>query len=180
MRKINIGILGGDYRYKILKNLFEADGLDVKTFGNIHIENNSSSLDEMLDNTDLLIGPIPYTKDKKYINLFCEDKISISELLLKMKSKKITCFVAGVIDEEFKNKVKSCEIKVYDFFEIETVAVKNAVPTAEGAIMTAMEESEKTLFGSNNLILGYGRCGKILAHTLKGLGANVSVSYRKQ
>ena len=46
--------------------------------------------------------------------------------------------------------------------------------------MTAMEESEKTLFGSNNLILGYGRCGKILAHTLKGLGANVSVSYRKQ
>lgn len=141
MRKINIGILGGDYRYKILKNLFEADGLDVKTFGNIHIENNSSSLDEMLDNTDLLIGPIPYTKDKKYINLFCEDKISISELLLKMKSKKITCFVAGVIDEEFKNKVKSCEIKVYDFFEIETVAVKNAVPTAEGAIMTAMEES---------------------------------------
>ena len=89
MRKINIGILGGDYRYKILKNLFEADGLDVKTFGNIHIENNSSSLDEMLDNTDLLIGPIPYTKDKKYINLFCEDKISISELLLKMKSKKI-------------------------------------------------------------------------------------------
>ena len=48
LRKINIGILGGDYRYKILKNLFEADGLDVKTFGNIHIENNSSSLDEMI------------------------------------------------------------------------------------------------------------------------------------
>ena len=24
----------------------------------------STSLDEMLDNTDLLIGPIPYTKDK--------------------------------------------------------------------------------------------------------------------
>ena len=180
MQKINIGILGGDYRYKILKNLFKSEGLNVKIFGNIHIENNSTSLDEMLDNTDLLIGPIPYTKDKKYINLFCEDKISISELLLKMKSKKIGCFIAGVLDEEFKNKVKSSNIKVYDFFEIETVAVKNAVPTAEGAIMTAMEESEKTLFGSDNLILGYGRCGKILAHTLKGLGANVSVSYRKQ
>ena len=83
MQKINIGILGGDYRYKILKNLFKSEELNVKTFGNIHIENNSASLDEMLDNTDLLIGPIPYTKDKKYINLFCEDKISISELLLK-------------------------------------------------------------------------------------------------
>ena len=88
MQKINIGILGGDYRYKILKNLFKSEELNVKTFGNIHIENNSASLDEMLDNTDLLIGPIPYTKDKKYINLFCEDKISISELLLKMKVKK--------------------------------------------------------------------------------------------
>lgn len=88
MQKINIGILGGDYRYKILKNLFESDGLDVKTFGNIHIENNSSSLDEMLENTDLLIGPIPYTKDKKYINLFCEDKISISGTFIKNEKQK--------------------------------------------------------------------------------------------
>ena len=97
-----------------------------------------------------------------------------------MKSKNITCFIAGVIDDEFKRKVTDLSINVYDFFEIETVAVKNAVPTAEGAVMTAMEESERTLFGSNNLVLGYGRCGKILAHTLKGLGAKVSVSYRKQ
>ena len=52
LQKINIGILGGDYRYKILKNLFKSEELNVKTFGNIHIENNSASLDEMLDNTD--------------------------------------------------------------------------------------------------------------------------------
>ena len=48
-------------------------------------EDEIKEIDEMLDNTDLLIGPIPYTKDKKYINLFCEDKISISELLLKTR-----------------------------------------------------------------------------------------------
>lgn len=180
MQKFNIGILGGDYRYKILKNLFIDEGYVVKTFGNIHIENNSNSLTEMLNDTDVLIGPIPYSKDKKNLNLFCEEKISVSELIIKMKSKNIICFIAGIIDDEFKKKVTDLSINVYDFFEIETVAVKNAVPTAEGAVMTAMEESERTLFGSNNLILGYGRCGKILAHTLKGLGAKVSVSYRKQ
>ena len=117
MQKINIGILGGDYRYKILKNLFKSEELNVKTFGNIHIENNSTSLDEMLDNTDLLIGPIPYTKDKKYINLFCEDKISISELLLKMKSKKIGCFIAGVLMRSSKIRLKVRILKYMIFLK---------------------------------------------------------------
>ena len=42
-----------------------------------------------------------------------------------------------------------------------------------------MENSFKTIFNSNCLVLGYGRCGKILANMLKGIGANVDVTYRK-
>lgn len=180
MRKPNIGILGGDYRYKILAKLLSENDYSVKSFGNIHMENNCKDLDEMLENSDILIGPIPYTKDNKNINLFCEEKISISELLIKMESRNIGYFIGGVLSKEFINKAKSRSIVTFDYFNIETVAVKNAIPTAEGAVMTAMEESERTLFGSKNLVLGYGRCGKILANTLKGLGADVSVSYRNE
>lgn len=53
------------------------------------------------------------------------------------------------------------------------------MPTAEGAIECAMREYEGTISGSKCLVAGFGRIGKILAHKLKLLGANVTVSARK-
>lgn len=41
-----------------------------------------------------------------------------------------------------------------------------------------MENSQITLHGSKCLVLGFGRCGKVLAHMLKGIGANLSVEAR--
>lgn len=41
-----------------------------------------------------------------------------------------------------------------------------------------MINSEITLHGSNCIVLGFGRCGKVLAHMLKGIGANLSVEAR--
>ena len=59
------------------------------------------------------------------------------------------------------------------------MAVLNAIPTAEGAIQIAMEEMPITLHGSNTLILGFGRIGKMLSSMLRGLGSNVYVEARK-
>ena len=55
----------------------------------------------------------------------------------------------------------------------------NAVPTAEGAIQRAMEATEETLRDCRCLVIGYGRIGKVLAHRLRGLGTQVSVSARR-
>lgn len=41
-----------------------------------------------------------------------------------------------------------------------------------------MENSEITLHGSKCIVLGFGRCGKVLAHMLKGIGADLSVEAR--
>lgn len=65
-----------------------------------------------------------------------------------------------------------------DYSSREDFQLKNAVPTAEGAIALAMKELQTTLFGANTLIVGYGRIGRYLANVLKGLGANVSVVTR--
>ena len=53
------------------------------------------------------------------------------------------------------------------------------MPTAEGAIECAMREYEGTISVSKCLVTGFGRIGKILAHKLVLLGANVTVSARK-
>lgn len=41
-----------------------------------------------------------------------------------------------------------------------------------------MENSEITLHGSKCIVLGFGRCGKVLAQMLKGIGADLSVEAR--
>ncbi len=58
------------------------------------------------------------------------------------------------------------------------MGIANAIPTAEGAIQYAMVNSEITLHGSKCIVLGFGRCGKVLAHLLKGIGADLSVEAR--
>ena len=67
-----------------------------------------------------------------------------------------------------------------DIIQREEFAVLNAIPTAEGAIKIAIEETDKTIHGSNVAILGFGRIGKVLANMLKGFSANIYCMARKQ
>src|SRR5699024_10494371 len=60
------------------------------------------------------------------------------------------------------------------------IAVKNGIATAEGAIMEAIRSSDINLHHSNCLVLGYGRCAKILAQKLEGLHAFVTVAARSE
>lgn len=62
--------------------------------------------------------------------------------------------------------------------KMDDVAIYNAIATAEGAIMEAIKMQPINLHQSRILILGYGRCGKILASKLKGLDANVTICAR--
>jgi len=59
--------------------------------------------------------------------------------------------------------------------EIDEMAILNAIPTAEGALMLAMQELPITLHGSQTFILGLGRTGFMLARVLDGVGARVTV-----
>lgn len=78
-----------------------------------------------------------------------------------------------------KQLFEKAGVRFCDYFDREELAVKNAVPTAEGAIAIAMDETPFTIHGSSCLIAGYGRIGRVLAKMLRGMGANVTVSARK-
>jgi dipicolinate synthase subunit A len=73
----------------------------------------------------------------------------------------------------------------FDFILLESIendelAILNSVPTAEGAVQIAMEETEITISGSKCCVLGLGRVGMTLARLLKALGAEVFVISRKK
>lgn len=179
MSKIGFTITGGDYRYKYLYDLLIKDGYNVKAYDNQFIVECCDNINIALDNSDIVIAPIPFTKDNK--NVFLNNiNISIDDFILYINRAGIKTVICGVVSDDLYKKFMSKGINIYDFFKYEEVAIKNAIPTAEGAIMTAIEKSDKTLFGSKALVIGYGRCGKILSRTLSCIGADVSVTYRKQ
>ena len=61
----------------------------------------------------------------------------------------------------------------------EALAVRNAVPTAEGCIGILLARRSRTLWGTPVLLAGYGRVAQALAPRLTALGAWVTVAARR-
>lgn len=176
-------IVGGDLRSIKLANQILQDGNEVNIYGfrNAGFElgiRESEDLALAIDESDVVIGPIPCSNDNENLNApFHPENISMNEIFKIMNKNQL--FIAGRISEKISHLSEIYNVYSIDILEREEMAVLNVIPTAEGAIQIAMEETPVTLHGSNVLILGYGRIGKILAKMLQGIGANVYVEARK-
>ena len=160
MRKITV--IGGDKRIKITVTELEKKGFAVNTVG---------LYDDEEDNTygDVLLLPVPTTKDGETVFApFAKRKIYLSEVADKADNRLLlTC--------NYSFKDKNC----IDYGALDSYSLLNAIPTAEGAVKLAIENTSCTLWRSRVLVIGYGRVGKVLADRLKALGAYVTVSARK-
>ena len=78
-----------------------------------------------------------------------------------------------------KERAARQKIKIIEYGAREDYLVQNAAITAENAIQVAMDELTVTLSGSNILVIGNGRIGKVLARMLRGIGADTWVSARR-
>ncbi len=94
--------------------------------------------------------------------------------LMKLKNKKI---FTGIISEDFKNLCDKHQIDLVSYFT-DDLAIKNNYITTEGVIETIVNNSEKAIFSSNILIIGYGRLGQINANVLKSMKADITVVAR--
>lgn len=65
-------------------------------------------------------------------------------------------------------------LRVVELGADEELALRNAVPTAEGAIALAMAHLPVTLHDSRALVVGLGRCGQQILRLLLAFGAQVS------
>ena len=185
--KINkIAFIGGDMRQVRAINRISESGREVAVFGFnrdvIHKMDNSvvkaENIAAIPSDIRVFVLPLPYSMDGENIKApFFDGTITISELLRAIPPESV--LLAGRADARLEALAEVYGIKLIDYFKREELMVLNAVPTAEGAIQLALEETPHTLCGSECLVTGYGRIGKILAHMLSGLGAHVSVAARK-
>ncbi len=173
-------ILGGDRRSLELGKLLMKDGNDVCIYGFDCLEQykyESLNLNEAIEYADVIVGPLPFSTDNINVNTpFSNEVIQIDKVFNLMSDKQT--IIGGNFSIEHEKKLKNKNLKLADYFKREEMQVLNAIPTAEGAIQIAMEETPITLHSSNVLVLGYGRIGKVLSKMLYGIGANVHVEAR--
>ncbi len=173
-----ITVIGGDLRLTAAANALASDGYAVCCYlteeTGLQKGKKAHSLEEAMEQTDVVLLPLPLSIDDKTIQT-TRDILPFHELLRYNKP----LFLGGKAGPNFLQEASDRNCRFQDYFLREELNVFNAIPTAEGAIALAMEELPVTLWGSNCLILGFGRIGKVLAHQLKGLGAKVTCTARK-
>ena len=180
-REYYFWVVGGDLRQVKLAQLLQLDGHTTQTYAmELRPEQGDLSGSDTLkgvERADCVILPLPAAGEAGMLNAPLSDrKVPLAAVVQAMRPGQILC--GGKLTTELQQLAQERDIAVFDYFAREELAVKNAIPTAEGAIQIAMEELPTTLFGSRVLVIGFGRLGKLLAHRLKGLGARVTVSAR--
>lgn len=113
---------------------------------------------------DIIILPMPLTADGIHI---LNTDIEIDEYLRKLP-KNIPVFAGGSREG------------VIDYSKDNSLAALNAIPTAEGALALAIENTSASIWRSRCLVVGSGRIGKYLAGLLKAMGAQVTISSRRE
>lgn len=180
-KSMRFSVLGGDLRQLYVASGLSKAGCKVKLYGfdgYTDISEGITLSDDLkaaLNGCNYIILPLPYSTDGVYLNSpYSKKKTKMSEIYDLIT--KDTLVLGGKFSSRELNERG---IKTVDYFEREELQILNAVPTAEGAIQTAMEERPYTLSRSDCLVVGYGRIGKILSSMLKGMNVNVTVSARK-
>jgi len=173
----NVLVIGGDKRFLYLSRILEEKDCHVRNFGidAKKEEYDMESFEDEVKRADVIILPIPYTKDGITVNTpLCDECLYLSKIYTNVKADAL--IFGGVVGERF---LPPENLNFYDYAKRDDFAYLNAVPTAEGAIEAVMKHMPGTVLGSNALVTGFGKCAKILSFTLKSLGANVTVCARR-
>lgn len=182
MPNTKFAVIGGDLRQVYLANYLLKKGHSVTVYGIRHPQLFKGCVcipcfDNMISPGTHIVLPLPVTRDGEHIFINdSEQSLTIEELKSNLThTNPISC---GVMPKELASFCKYHHIPFYDLMQDPAVATKNGIATAEGAIAHAVFESSTTLHNNPCLVLGFGRCGKLLAHKLAGFGAAVSVVAR--
>lgn len=181
----NFAIIGGDLRIIKLAEMLAEEGNTIYTYGLEKAEELKDKknivfcekLKQAIENTEIVIGPIPFSSNGKQINSpFSDITISIREFMHMMNAK---ILIAGSILPEIYDLANDEYVEIIDIMKREELAVLNTISTAEGAIEIAISNTNRIIHGSEVLILGFGRIGKVLAGKMTGLSAKVTCAARK-
>ncbi|WLV25809.1 dipicolinic acid synthetase subunit A [Aciduricibacillus chroicocephali] len=181
--KHKIAVIGGDARYlEMIRQLqtnkdivlIGYDQLDQSYAGAKRTDLKNIDVTEF----DAIILPVRGVgKEGELEAVFSEKDIKLpAEWFKQLKSG--TLIFSGIAGSTLKEACQSAGVDLITLMDRDDVAIYNSIPTAEGVLIMAMENTDFTIHGSNVTVSGYGRVGKTVARMFKALGAHVTVAAR--
>lgn len=159
-------VIGGDRRQWFAAEFLKEAGYTVHTFAMMQ-GLPYTELKQM--KADVYILPLPVTRDGKQLYTpECDDLIPVSFLTEVLPSD--AAVFAGRTDDP-----RWSDYSVSEYF-----ALQNAIPTAEGALMLAMQNRNTVLCGSSVGVIGFGKIGRAVAERFHRIGADISVFARRE
>ncbi|WP_048602449.1 dipicolinic acid synthetase subunit A [Rubeoparvulum massiliense] len=183
---LDILFLGGDARQlEVIKELSQMNAT-ISLVGFDRLESQFSNAVkrelsmELLEKADAIILPVVGLDEAgEAMSLFSEKTIQMTETHFQACSPHCT-FYTGIAKEYLQQMAKRYQLRLVQLLERDDIAIYNSIPTAEGAVMMAIQHTDITIHGSKIAVLGFGRVGQTLAHTLDLLGADVRVGVRSE
>ncbi|WP_100010913.1 dipicolinic acid synthetase subunit A [Lentibacillus sediminis] len=178
-----IAVIGGDARYlELIRQLQSIPDAGIVLVGFDKLEQGFTGLKQSdftdLDPADLDIVILPITGCDSQGNVetvFSDHSIQLTGQWFKELKPSVKVFT-GIANDFIKSAAKEANISLIPLLNRDDVAIYNSIPTAEGAIMMAIENTDYTIHGSRVIVVGFGRVGNTVANKFSALGAKVSVS----
>jgi len=180
-----VAFIGGDARQlEVIQRLTELDAA-VTLIGFDNLKQSYSGAaqatltEDVLADIDALLLPAVGTDDKgKIEGIFTSKELRLEDAHIARLPKHAKVYT-GMAKPYLRNLCAKHGIALVELFERDDVAIYNSIPTAEGALMLAMQHTDITIHGSVAVVLGFGRTGMTMARSLHGLGAKVLVGVRR-
>ena len=175
----DFAVIGGDMRQVYLANYLKNQRYQVITYAIKKEESEcmeGERFEDVVRGSKCIIGPVVFSNGEVITSNDGKKKMEVDTFLDLITPEQM--IFGGCFHDQVIKACKNKKIPIFDFMKMDDVAIYNAIATAEGAIMEAIKMQPINLHQSRSLVLGYGRCAKILASKLKGLDVNVTVCAR--
>ena len=177
-QNIRIAVLGGDARQIYAAEWLQNEGCSVCAWGLCDRSEQIElchSAEEAVACADVLLLPLPLSRDRLQVS---GTDLALGTLIPMLRTG-VSVF-CGMPYDGFASLAQGRGAEVYDYSQDEVFLLRNALPTAEGAVAIAMNDMRRTLFDSQALVVGYGRIAKLLSDLLVRMGVDVTVAARKE
>lgn len=181
---LTVAVVGGDLR--MLEHMRQAReaGAAVQHYGGIPGAAaaagapEASSLAEAIRGATIISCPIPgVNADGSLFTKYTDEPLRLTSDVLNGAAPGAVVFTYKETPQLIE-WAKGTPVRIVGYGEDDELCILHAIPTAEGAIKIAVENTEVTLLGMKVLCFGLGRVGVSVAQAFDAMKAHVTVTAR--
>jgi dipicolinate synthase subunit A len=184
LKGVTVAVVGGDLRMLEHMRQARAAGATVQHYGNIPGaeavagRTQASSLADAVKGARIISCPIPGVGvDASLYAKYTHEKLLMKPDVLKGAAPGALMMTYQPTPQLIE-WAKGTPVEVVPYGEDDELCILHAIPTAEGAIKVAIENTDETLLGMKVLCFGLGRVGASVAQAFAAMKSHVTLTAR--